>query len=86
MELEITICGKGGHGSRPDLGINPVDCFAAIYGALQAIGCTVSRVDGGTARNIIPEQLRFTCQCTDPEAVKRIVNHTCSAYLLRAQF
>ena len=42
MEFHITIQGKGGHGSRPDLSYNPVDCFAAVYGGLQTIGCTVT--------------------------------------------
>ena len=42
MEFHITIQGKGGHGSRPDLSYNPVDCFAAVYSGLQTIGCTVT--------------------------------------------
>lgn len=80
MEYKITIQGKGGHGSRPDNSINPVDCFAAVYGALQSIACKISFVDGGTANNVIPDALHFICTCEDPDAMKRIVEHTCTAY------
>ena len=80
MEFKITIQGKGGHGSRPDRSINPVDCFAAVYGGLQIIGCTVTDVDGGTANNIIPEMLTFTCACENPEAMQQLLTHTCAAY------
>ena len=81
MEFSITIQGKGGHGSRPDLSCNPVDCFAAVYSALQTIGCTITCVDGGTAANIIPEALHFQGSCQNMDAVKRILEHTCAAYL-----
>ncbi len=86
MQFHITIQGRGGHGSRPDLSINPVDCFAAVYGALQTVGCEITSVDGGTAGNIIPDALHFTCNCSDPEAVRRILEHTCAAYLCSAEF
>ena len=80
MEFHITIQGKGGHGSRPDLSYNPVDCFAAVYGALQTVGCTVTDVDGGTAGNIIPHALHFRGSCDHMDALKRILEHTCAAY------
>lgn len=86
MEFNITIQGKGGHGSRPDLSHNPVDCFAAVYGALQTIGCKVSFVDGGTAGNIIPDALHFTCSCDNTNALKRILEHTCNLYHCTAVF
>lgn len=86
MEFDITIQGKGGHGSRPDLSHNPVDCFAAVYGALQTVGCTITRVDGGTAGNIIPDALRFTGNCGNMEALKRILEHTCKIYHCTAVF
>jgi metal-dependent amidase/aminoacylase/carboxypeptidase family protein len=80
MEFNITIQGKGGHGSRPDLSCNPVDCFAAVYGALQTVGCEITAVDGGTAGNIIPDALHFTGTCKDMDTAKRILEHTCAAY------
>lgn len=85
MVYTITIHGKGGHGSRPDLSINPVDCFAAVYGGLQTIGCTVTEIDGGTAGNIIPETLTFTCACENPEAMQQLLTHTCAAYNCTAE-
>lgn len=86
MEFNVTIHGKGGHGSRPDLSHNPVDCFAAVYGALQTVGCKITVVDGGTAGNIISDALHFTCTCDDADALKRILEHTCAAYRCTAVF
>lgn len=85
MEYTVTIFGCGGHGSRPDRGRNPVDCFAAVYSALQTIGCTISDVDGGTAGNIIPEKLIFRCTCQNKEAMERILTHTAAAYNCTAE-
>lgn len=84
MEFHITIQGKGGHGSRPDLSHNPIDCFAAVYSALQTVGCTVTRVEGGTAANIIPDALEFQGTCRDMNALQRILAHTCPLYHCRA--
>ena len=36
MTYTITITGKGGHGSLPDLSINPIDCLVAIHTAEQS--------------------------------------------------
>lgn len=80
MEFDITIQGKGGHGSRPDLSRNPIDCFAAVFGALQIVGCRITHVNSGTAANIIPDALHFQGSCDDMDAVKRILEHTCSIY------
>lgn len=80
MEFHIAIQGKGGHGSRPDLSHNPIDCFAAVYGALQTVGCRITYVDGGTAANIIPDCLHFKGTCEDMNALKRILEHTCAIY------
>ena len=85
MEYTVTIFGLGAHGSRPDLGRNPVDCFAAAYGALQTIGCTISDVDGGTAGNIIADKLIFRCTCQSKEALERILTHTAAAYNCTAE-
>lgn len=77
----ITITGRGGHGSRPDNAVNPLDCFAAIHTALRAQGYTPTRVDGGTSGNIIPNTLTVTCQFSgDRKLLNRVVEHTCSLY------
>ncbi|MBR0441904.1 MAG: amidohydrolase [Firmicutes bacterium] len=71
VAFEIELTGKGGHGSRPDLSNNPIDCFVAIANALKDIRMkevaptdlltyNIGVVDGGTKRNIIPEKLFFT--------------------------
>jgi amidohydrolase len=68
--LEVTITGKGGHGSRPDQANSPIDCFVAIYNALQASRMkyispydpatfSIGKVQSGAAYNIIPNELTF---------------------------
>lgn len=67
MNYSITIRGRGGHGSRPDRAHNPIDCFAAVYSTLQCLNCHITRVDGGTAANVIPGELIFRMECGDGE-------------------
>lgn len=77
----ITIHGRGGHGSRPDNAVNPLDCFAAIHTALRAQGYRPLRVDGGTSGNIIPNSVGVTCEFSgDGETLRRVVEHTCNLY------
>ncbi|GAA6513061.1 M20 family metallopeptidase [Merdimmobilis hominis] len=101
MGFDITLHGRGGHGSRPDLAVNPVDCFVAIYNGLQAARLTkvtpfapltlsIGLVEAGTAKNIIPSDLRFagTVRLFDREKVglpfreemRRLVDSTAAAY------
>ena len=37
FSFHVRLQGRGGHGSRPDLCINPIDCYAAIGQALNAL-------------------------------------------------
>lgn len=64
--LDITVRGRGGHGSRPETTIDPIVIAAAIVGRLQTIVSrqiapqevavvTVGRLNAGTKNNIIPE-------------------------------
>lgn len=81
MEYTIIITGRGGHGSRPDNAINPLNCFAAIHTALKPLGYCPGRVDGGTSGNIIPNAV--TVKCTFPgsrEQLIQVVEHTCRVY------
>jgi amidohydrolase len=69
--IDFEVVGRGGHGSRPDLSINPV--FAAAH-VLTAIGTAwpnrinanetvtlgLATINGGTAPNIIPDRVRIT--------------------------
>ncbi len=70
MPFDITIEGRGGHGSRPDQSINPIDAFWAIYGGLQqlrltkidpykALGYSVGVLEAGKVSNVIPQTCRF---------------------------
>jgi amidohydrolase len=70
VNFEVQLIGKGGHGSRPDLSNNPIECFVAIHGAisdirmkytnpLEPVTCNICMVRSGTRRNIVPENLIF---------------------------
>ncbi len=68
--FDVTIHGKGGHGSRPDLSASPIDCFCAIHQQLNALRMraiepeqvltySLGLVQSGGQSNIIPDSLRF---------------------------
>ena len=70
MGFNVTIHGKGGHGSRPDQANSPIDCFVAIYNALEAARLTkitpfqpltvsVGLLQAGAVGNVIPNDLTF---------------------------
>ena len=79
MNYTITIQGRGGHGSRPDRAYNPVDCFAAIFGLLQQ--CKITKVDGGTANNVIPDKLILDLECNKTaEELTKVLEPICKLY------
>lgn len=81
MQYSITIQGRGGHGSRPDLSYNPVDCFVAIFGALQRFSPTIRQVDGGAAVNVIPDKLMFIMECSSTaEELAQVLKPICGLY------
>lgn len=70
----VTLRGKGGHGSRPDLSFSPIDCFHAIYTGISmlkmkysspfkpltlSLGC----LQAGTVGNIIPGSSPSRARC-----------------------
>ncbi|GAA1381088.1 M20 family metallopeptidase [Luteococcus sanguinis] len=68
--LDVTIRGKGGHGSTPHLAKDPVPAMAEMITSLQVLVTrnvdvfdpaviTVGRVAAGTARNVIPATAEF---------------------------
>ena len=68
--FHVVLKGRGGHGSRPDLSISPIDCFCAVYAALQGgrmrkvspfdmFTLSICKVQGGNTHNVIPDELRF---------------------------
>lgn len=69
--FDVNICGKGGHGSRPDLANSPIDCFCTIHQQLSALRMravepdqvltySLGLVQSGEQSNVIPEKLRFS--------------------------
>ncbi|HEX2122470.1 MAG TPA: amidohydrolase, partial [Thermoanaerobaculia bacterium] len=93
--INITIRGVGGHGAAPHTTKDPVVLAAETILALQTIVSrerpplepaviTVGRIDGGTKRNIIPDEVKLylTVRTFDPnvrkrtlEAIQRIPKH-----------
>lgn len=69
-EFHITVRGVGGHAAYPHQARDPIVAAAAVVTALQTIAsrsvspvdavvCTVGRISGGTANNIIPGQVEL---------------------------
>ena len=79
----ITVTGKGGHGSRPDLSINPIDCMVAICTALGRLpGFSVETIDAGTSGNIIPARAIFTFRCeADKALITQVAENSAIPYL-----
>ncbi|MEG1783127.1 MAG: amidohydrolase, partial [Oscillospiraceae bacterium] len=70
MIFYLEIQGRGGHGSRPDQSMNPINAFVAIYQGLQALRLTkidpyktltysVGALNSGVVANVIPQSLSF---------------------------
>lgn len=85
-QFKVQIVGRGGHGAIPDQAVDPVVCAAQIVSASQTI---VSRnvgpletavvsfttINGGTAFNIIPQEviMEGTIRTFDPRVRKTVV-------------
>jgi amidohydrolase len=82
-EFTVTVHGRGGHAAQPELAVDPVLCSAHIVTALQSIASrevnplkeavvSVTRIQAGTAFNIIPETawLNGTVRSFDPQVWK----------------
>jgi len=70
-QIDIKVFGKGGHAARPHVGIDPVVAAAHIIVAAQTVVArhtdpldsavvSLCTVHGGTARNVIPEDVTIT--------------------------
>lgn len=84
--IDITVHGRGGHGSRPETTIDPIVIAAAVVGRLQTIVSreiaphetsvvTVGRINGGTKNNIIPEsaELGLSMRAYSEEVRQRVI-------------
>lgn len=84
--VDITIYGRGGHGSAPQNTVDPIVIAARTILALQTIVArenspfdpavvTVGTIQGGTRRNIIPDdvKLQLTVRTYKPEVRARVL-------------
>ena len=66
--VDFTVHGKSGHGSRPDLSVNPVFATAQILNGLtsawanqmdvtKTVTLGLTQIHGGTANNVIPDKV-----------------------------
>ncbi|MCR4710904.1 MAG: amidohydrolase [Clostridia bacterium] len=87
QEIDVTFIGRGGHGSRPDLSINPVYtaaaavCELAIAFANQIdpndpVTLGITSITGGNAANVFPDtaRVRGSMRFFSAEAGKRALN------------
>ena len=84
--INVTLRGVGGHGAAPDTTKDPVVMAAETVLALQTIASrerspfdpvviTVGKIDGGTKRNIIPDEVKLylTVRTFKPEVRERVL-------------
>jgi amidohydrolase len=68
--FHLDIIGKGGHGAKPDMTVDPIVVSSKVIDALQLISSreidplepvvvTVGSIHGGTAHNIIPDRVEM---------------------------
>jgi len=82
----ITIHGLGGHGSMPNLCIDPVVCAAAVIGSLQtivsrnmdpldAVVLSVGSIHGGSIENLVVDKVQMTAsiRALNTSAMKKAV-------------
>lgn len=84
--FRVTIAGKGGHGSSPEVCVDPITAGVHVHLALQEliarevsamkeVALTIGRFSGGTAANVIPDTcvLEGTMRVFDPELMRELV-------------
>lgn len=68
--VQVIIRGKGGHGAYPEQGTDAIVCAAQVISALQSVVArnvsplqsavlTIGKIEGGTAQNIICDEVRM---------------------------
>ncbi|WP_432663089.1 M20 family metallopeptidase [Wukongibacter baidiensis] len=83
--FKVKIIGKGSHGARPEMGVDPVVISAQVITALQSIVSreigvsqnlviTVGKIHGGTVPNTIPDYVEFegTVRTLDEELRRNV--------------
>lgn len=104
--FEITVKGKGGHAGIPDNSIDPIQAAGQMIGALQSVVSrnisslhnavvSITRVQGGTSWNVIPDQVEmegtvrtFQKEARDavPEHMKRVAEGIAAGFGAEAEF
>jgi amidohydrolase len=104
--FDIRVIGRGGHGGYPHLTIDPIVAAAGVVSALQAIVArrldpvepgviTVGRIQGGTADNIIPDEVVLSGTIRShapavrrqlPEWIREAAEGAAGAHGARAEF
>lgn len=83
--FKITLNGRGGHGSMPESGIDPINAAVQVYLALQSLIArevggteeavlTIGQLAAGEVANVIPERavLQGTLRTFDPSVRERL--------------
>jgi len=98
-ELRVTVIGQGGHGAWPHQTVDPVVTTAQIVTLLQQVVArnvdpfqpaviTIGMIQGGSAHNIIPDEVRLvgTVRTMDealrrrmPERIEAVIRGVCEA-------
>lgn len=80
ISFDVTVRGQAAHGSRPFLGVNAIERMMALYADFQSHfpnpteekewipSLVMSRIDGGSAHNQIPDECRATFDMRFTEA------------------
>jgi amidohydrolase len=104
--FEVRVTGRGGHGGYPHLTVDPIVAAAQVVVALQSIVArrldpvepgviTVGRIHGGTADNIIPDEVVLSGTIRShapavrrqlPEWIRETAEGTALAHGARAEF
>lgn len=85
--VDMTVHGKGGHGSRPDLAFNPIFCATSILNNLatawvnqvdpyEMVTLGITGFDAGDSYNVIPEtaNVRGTIRYFDKKTGKKAID------------
>lgn len=98
-ELRVTVTGRGGHGAWPHRTVDPIVTAAQVITSLQQIVArnvdpirpavlTVGLIQGGTAHNVIPDEVSFVGTVRTmheevrrlmPERLETVIRGVCAA-------
>jgi len=99
-DFDLTIHGKGGHAARPQDAVDALVVASEIVLALQTVvsrktdpispvAITVGKIEGGRARNVIPDEVRITATARAltvksardlPKQIKKTAGGICKAH------